>query len=283
MLKELHKSKISFCEIEDKKWEKPDYIFDNVVTDVKKVQEGDYHKMDNDELFEYFLSDEVVAEARQAQAKRMQQLAHAEALKENPGKRIPAAQFAVDPESIAIEDLVFRALCYEHIPEELERKKTHKTVADRHTKLNFIPFKQYAVDNGKMREVGKSHYKNGEFTVTGGSITNELAKMFMLLVNRYAERSNWRGYTYLDEMKGQALLQLSHMGLRFEEAKSDNPFAYFTAVLSNSFTRVLNIEKKNQDLRDNLLETVGQMPSFNRQLKYEEIARQSREDTEDHP
>ena len=35
------------------------------------------------------------------------------------------------------------------------------------------------------------------------------------------------------------------IGLQFNEAKSDNPFAYYTtAAVNNSFTRVLNIEKK---------------------------------------
>ena len=98
-----------------------------------------------------------------------------------------------------------------------------------------------------------------------------------LMVNRYSQRANWRGYTYLDEMKGQALLQLSHMGLQFNEAKSDNPFSYYTASVSNSFTRVLNTEKENQDLRDDLLVQAGQSPSFTRQLKIEDEIRKMRE------
>jgi hypothetical protein len=79
-------------------------------------------------------------------------------------------------------------------------------------------------------------------------------------------------------MKGQALLQLSQMGLQFNEAKSDNPFSYYTASVSNSFTRVLNIEKKNQNLRDDLLVQAGQSPSYTRQLAIEEEIRKLRED-----
>jgi len=70
-------------------------------------------------------------------------------------------------------------------------------------------------------------------------------------------------------MRGQALLQLSQIGLQFDESKSDNPFAYYTAVLTNSFTRIVNIEKKNQLIRDDLLMESGQMPSFTRQLEHE--------------
>ena len=102
--------------------------------------------------------------------------------------------------------------------------------------------------------------------------------MYIKLSERYAQRSNWRGYTYIDEMKGQAILQLSQIGLQFDESKSENPFAYYTAAVTNSFTRILNIEKKNQNIRDDMLEENGLTPSMTRQYSQEfaeEIARQA--------
>ena len=73
------------------------------------------------------------------------------------------------------------------------------------------------------------------------------------------------GNTYNEEMRGQALLQLSQIGLQFDESKSQNPFAYYTAAITNSFTRVLNLEKKNQNIRDDILEMNGLNPSWSRQ------------------
>jgi hypothetical protein len=93
--------------------------------------------------------------------------------------------------------------------------------------------------------------------------------MIMLLVDRYSKRGNWRGYTYNDEMRGNALLQLSQVALQFDESKSDNPFAFYTQIIKNSFRRVLNIEKKNQDIRDDLLTSAGATPSFTRQVENE--------------
>jgi len=87
----------------------------------------------------------------------------------------------------------------------------------------------------------------------------------MKLCERYATRSNWRGYTYNEEMRGQALLQLSQIGLQFDESKSQNPFAYYTAAITNSFTRILNLEKKSQNIRDDILEINGLSPSWTRQ------------------
>ena len=90
--------------------------------------------------------------------------------------------------------------------------------------------------------------------------------MFIKLCHRYGTRANWRGYTYVDEMRSQALLQLSQIGLQFDESKSQNPFAYYTAAITNSFTRILNLEKKSQNIRDDLLVKHGYNPSYTRQL-----------------
>jgi hypothetical protein len=66
-------------------------------------------------------------------------------------------------------------------------------------------------------------------------------------------------------MRGQAILQLSQIGLQFDESKSENPFAYYTAAVTNSYTRILNIEKKSQNIRDDILEINGLSPSWTRQ------------------
>ena len=180
------------------------------------------------------------------------------------------SDFEVSPRQIDKTDLVFRVMDFDHVPEDLLRKKNPKTVADRHTKVNFPPFQHYRIDKkGKTTCVGKSHWvggmSNGKFSLTHGNTTTVLSQMYMKLCERYGTRSNWRGYTYNDEMQSQALMQLSQIGLQFDESKSDNPFAYYTAAITNSFTRILNIEKKNQAIRDDLLEVNNMMPSFTRQ------------------
>jgi hypothetical protein len=102
----------------------------------------------------------------------------------------------------------------------------------------------------------------------------------MKLCERYGTRSNWRGYTYNDEMRSQALMQLSQIGLQFDESKSENPFAYYTAAITNSFTRILIIEKKNQNIRDDIMEQNDLMPSMTRQMS-EVIAQQNKKIKED--
>jgi hypothetical protein len=203
-----------------------------------------------------------------------------------------------DPKKIPNTDLVFRITCWDHIPmaaKKVPKNKPKKRkiedildfddavddpLADlmldepmldpTHMRVNFPPFWHYRIDdNREPYLVGKSHWRGdlvtGEFSKDHGTMTRKLATMFMKLCERYATRSNWRGYSYNEEMRGQALLQLSQIGLQFDESKSQNPFAYYTAAITNSFTRILNLEKKNQNIRDDILEMNGLDPSWSRQ------------------
>ena len=228
-----------------------DSQYDIIVPDLKKINPS------------------AIAKARKAKAKRLTQRAWEEA-KASGDKKIKLTNCTVSPRKIDKTDLVFRVNTYDHIPMDSGRKKNPKQTSDHHAKVNFPPFQHYRLDKkGKLKCVGKSHWiggmSNGYFSVDHGKITNSLAMMFMKLCERYGTRANWRGYTYNDEMQSQALMQLSQIGLQFDESKSENPFAYYTAAITNSFTRILNIEKKNQSIRDDLLELNHMMPSFTRQ------------------
>ena len=265
ILKEIHKSKLSYCYITDDKYIQQDIILD----DVKQINKT------------------TIKQAQVNKAHGMSRAAYEKAIKEGDWVKKPKQkEFAVDPDSLAVDDLVFRIMGYDHIPDEPGRKKTTKTVADTKAKVNFPPFKHYILDSAgaNPREVVRSHWvgglHNGHFSCTHGLITNELGKMFMKLVERYSQRGNWRGYTYVDEMRGQALVQLAQIGLQFNEAKSHNPFAYYTATVNNSFTRVLNLEKRNQTIRDDILIEQGHLPSYGRQIAHENSLREMRESAE---
>lgn len=262
ILKEIHKSKLSYCYVSDDRYSDPDII----VESLSKINKTN------------------IKQAQQNRASKMQSEAYQESMAKGDWDKKPKQKdFAVDPNSIAVDDLVFRVMTYEHIPDDPERKKTTKTVADTKAKVNFPPFKHYILDSNGInpREVVRSHWvgglHNGHFSTDHGQITNKLGSMFMKLVERYSQRGNWRGYTYVDEMRGQALVQLAQIGLQFNEAKSDNPFAYYTATVNNSFTRVLNLEKRNQSIRDDILIESGHLPSYGRQIEYENEMRELRE------
>ena len=260
LLAEIHKSKCSFSSYTSPEYQQHDII----LTSLDKV------------------NIRTIAEAKRNRAKRQGILAFGQA-RIAGDKKIKLAECTADYKTIAKTDIVIRIMSFEHVPLAPGRKKTLKNTADSHDKVNFPPFQHWKFnDQDELICVGKSHWKGpldtGKFSKDHGRITENLGKMFIKLSERYAQRSNWRGYTYNEEMRGQAILQLSQIGLQFDESKSENPFAYYTAAVTNSFTRVLNIEKKNQNIRDDMLEEAGLTPSMTRQYQQEyaeETARQA--------
>jgi hypothetical protein len=260
LLAEIHKSKNTFSSFTSPEYSQHDLI----VPSVDKI------------------NIRTAAEAKRNRAKRLGIIAFTQA-RIAGDKKIKLAECTPDYKTIPKLDLVFRVMTFDHIPTAPGRKKTVKSTADAHDKINFPPFQHWKYnENDELVCVGKSHWKgpvdSGVFSKDHGRITEDLGKMFIKLSERYAQRSNWRGYTYNEEMRGQAILQLSQIGLQFDESKSENPFAYYTAAVTNSFTRVLNIEKKMQNIRDDMLEVNGLTPSSTRQYRdefAEETARQA--------
>lgn len=230
-----------------------------------------------------------ILEARKLRAERLAKVAHEAATAGGVKRKLD--EFEVKLKDVAATDVVFRVMTWDHIPlDDVKTKKARMAALEiddendsllteydendkehnKYVKVNFPPFQHFMIgEDGEPYCVGKSHWKgeldDGEFSKDHGNMTHKLANMYIKLCERYATRSNWRGYTYNDEMRAQALLQLTYIGLRFDESKSQNPFAYYTAAVTNSFTRVLNIEKRNQNIRDDILELNGLNPSYTRQ------------------
>lgn len=182
-----------------------------------------------------------------------------------------------EPVVVEREGLVIRLMTFDHIPLDPDRKRKSRAANQTHAMTSFPPFKHFVLEyiDGEMtfREVGRSHWEggleNGWFNPEKGRVTERMGRMYYMLVDRYARRANWRGYTYLDEMRAQALMQLSQSGLQFDESKSSNPFAFYTTTITHCFTRVFNVEKKNQIIRDDLLIAMGAAPSYTRQIENE--------------
>jgi len=246
ILAEIHRSKDTFCS-----YIEPEYnSYDLILLSLDKINVR------------------TVAVAKRNKAKQLSQEDYES--RKSSGEKVKQSECEINYKKIDKKDLVFRIMTFDHVPEELGRKKNPKTIADGKTKLNFPPFQHWKFDeNDELICVGKSHWiggmENGHFSKSHGCATNTLAMMWMKLCERYATRGNVRGYTYNDEMRGQAILQLAQIGLQFDESKSNNPFAYYTAAVTNSFVRVINIEKRNQNIRDDILEMNDLNPSFTRQ------------------
>lgn len=95
-----------------------------------------------------------------------------------------------------------------------------------------------------------------------GKMSNELARMLMLLTSKYAKSSNFARYTFNEDMQAFALMMLVRTWNSFDPTKSENPFAFFTQCIKNSFIQFLNTEKRQRNIRDELLVDQGLTPSY---------------------
>lgn len=261
LLAEIHKSKSSYCSFTDKSY----HQYDIILPSLDKINVR------------------TIAAAKRNRAKRLGELEFSQ--RKALGEKLKQSDCEINYKKIQKTDLIFRIMTYDHIPLNPNRKKNPKTEADKHEKVNFKPFQHWKFDDeDNLVCVGKSHWKGnldtGHFDKNAGKMTDNLANMLLLMCERYATRGNVRGYSYNDEMQGQAILQLVSIGLQFDESKSDNPFAYLTSCVINSFVRIINVEKRHQEIRDDILEMNGLNPSYTRSSsgEYEAEERRSSED-----
>ncbi len=308
MLKEIHLSKTTYCSFLNKL---EDNQQDFIVESLEEINSTQYVDVGKDAFGNVIWADVPVVElARKARATRLTKLGiptdtgdieiddivfrvmTEEHIPLVPKKKSKAAQIKAAKQ--AKSNAVFDDLLDEDDDEIADPSDANVEMVP--MRCNFPPFFHYRIVpseeftkedvwerlknnyNFIFNLVGKSHWKGdvetGKFCMTHGKTTDNLAMMYMKLCERYGTRSNWRSYTYNDEMQGQALLQLSQIGLKFNELKSQNPFAYYTAAVTNSFTRVLNIEKKMQNIRDDILEANGLTPSWTRQFANVDVPNQ---------
>ncbi len=106
ILAEIHKSKNSFSSYTDDDANQ----YDLILTSIDKI------------------NIRTTAEAKRVQAKRLSQKEY-ERRKAN-GEKVKQAECEIDYKKISKQDVIFRVMMFDHIPDQPGRKKKPKTVAD---------------------------------------------------------------------------------------------------------------------------------------------------------
>lgn len=120
--------------------------------------------------------------------------------------------------------------------------------------------KNYLNNADLLKELKKSREQN--------QMTDELAKMFMVLAQRYAGKGRFINYTYNEDLQGFALLTGVKVWKSFDPDKGSNPFAYFTQVFKAAFLQYDNSERRQRDIRDARLISLGANPSYSYTDRY---------------
>ena len=81
-----------------------------------------------------------------------------------------------------------------------------------------------------------------------------IGKCIWLIANRLSTNRNFIGYTYRDEMIGDAIENCLRYLHNFNPEKSNNPFAYFTQIMYYAFLRRIDKEKKQSYIKYKTME-----------------------------
>ncbi len=108
---------------------------------------------------------------------------------------------------------------------------------------------------GKIKIIKRQHVNNEELKnellvfIKTKKASERLGEIFIDLVDNYATKSNFSGYSYLEEMKSRAIFFLLMYSKSFNPEKSENAFAYCTQIVKNAFIQVIKKEKKHAETK----------------------------------
>lgn len=254
ILAAIHESKMSFCSILAPEYKDYDLITHDILgitfDVIEKGRETRANRINTETI-------KKIAQDKEISIKRAREYCEEHGL-------------IISVDNVFASEVVVRVMTNEHVPDVTNKKG--EIIKQR---TNFKPFKHYVMwDDGELVEVARSHWKgsfdDGEFCTTHGKLTDELGKIIIKFTERYSYKANYRGYSYLDDMVGDARLVLTVKALLFDESIQTvqlNPFAYYTSIVNNAFRAVLNTEKYHRNIRDKLLVQSGFDPSFTKQIE----------------
>lgn len=114
--------------------------------------------------------------------------------------------------------------------------------------------KNYLNNKDMLAELKKCHEQD--------RMTDEFAKMIMLLADRYGSRYEYSDYSpHIEDMKSVAVTNVVRAWRSFNLEKYNNPFAYFTQAIKHTFWQYVSQEKKHRLNRDAILISQGELPS----------------------
>lgn len=87
-----------------------------------------------------------------------------------------------------------------------------------------------------------------------------LGAIVILTVDRIATQTKFRRYTYLDDMKAEAIYQSIRGITKFnlnklnDAGQKSSAFSYLTQIITNAFRQILKKEKRHREIKDQAIE-----------------------------
>ncbi len=85
-----------------------------------------------------------------------------------------------------------------------------------------------------------------------GIVSEELGEMLLKIAAGFANRGSYRSYTWIEDMKQEAVFTCLRYMLNFDPLryKRPNPFGYFSCIIYHSFLNYIRKQKKHSQIKD---------------------------------
>ena len=99
-------------------------------------------------------------------------------------------------------------------------------------------------------------------------LSDYIGKCIFLIAENLAHKPRFMNYSFVDEMKSDAIENCLMYFDNFDSDKYSNPFAYFTQIIYYAFHRRINKEEKNRYImykkfQESILDTTQHFEGFN--------------------
>jgi DNA-directed RNA polymerase specialized sigma subunit len=108
-----------------------------------------------------------------------------------------------------------------------------------------------------MSKKGDNYYiKNSDLLAeiviykTNGRASENLGRMLLIIAENFSSKGSFAGYTWKKDMISEAVLTCLKYLRNFDEAKSQNAFAYITQICKNAFLTYIKEQNKHSDIKD---------------------------------
>lgn len=103
------------------------------------------------------------------------------------------------------------------------------------------------VDNKELLEEVRKYKQSG-------IMSEKLGEMILMIARNYGTKGSYAGYTWLDDMIGEAAVTCVRYLKSFDEHKYDtpNPFAYITTICRNAFISYIREQKKHSEIKNEI-------------------------------
>ena len=88
-------------------------------------------------------------------------------------------------------------------------------------------------------------------------VSNYIGECFLKIATHLSYRPNFINYMYREDMIGDGIENCIQYIHNFDPEKSKNPFAYFTQIVYYAYLRRIANEKRQQSIREKILERKG--------------------------